>query len=177
MKAKQIHVLLYSKEHLTQKSAVRLSGKQVFSSLKHLKMPIRPPLYKSKPCPRLFKVNLWWADLWHRRHAPLFTDMSVMDLYFINQSIELANNMTYMREAGASAASFLSISQHLLSASVIPIFIYFFLILQCRRGIWEMSAVQISFFFLLVLTGTRWTPFKREARMLIFAGKARLRCA
>lgn len=46
---------------------------------------------------------------------PLFTDMSVIDHYFINQSIELANNMTYMREAKPLGAKFLSISQYLLS--------------------------------------------------------------
>lgn len=34
-----------------------------------------------------------------------------MDHYFIKQSIELANNMTYMGEAKTSAASFPSISQ------------------------------------------------------------------
>ena len=60
----------------------------------------------------------------------LFTDMSVIDHYVINQSIELANNMTYMREAKPLDASWLSIaiiSQHVLSAAVIAS--------QCRPGI------------------------------------------
>ncbi len=50
-------------------------------------------------------TNLWWADLWHQQHVALFTDMRVIDHYVINQSIELANNMTYMREAEALGAS------------------------------------------------------------------------
>lgn len=38
----------------------------------------------------------------HQQHVVLFTEcnsMSVIDHYVINQSNELANNMTYMREA------------------------------------------------------------------------------
>lgn len=53
----------------------------------------------------VIKANLWRADFWHRQHVPLFTDMSVIDHYVINQSIELANNMTYMREAKPVGAS------------------------------------------------------------------------
>lgn len=53
----------------------------------------------------VIKANLWRADSWHRQHVPLFTDMSVIDHYVINQSIELANNMTYMREAKPLGAS------------------------------------------------------------------------
>lgn len=54
----------------------------------------------------LFSIALWkqvaggWrAGSWHQQHVPLFTDMSVIDQYVINQSSELANNTTYMREA------------------------------------------------------------------------------
>ena len=53
----------------------------------------------------VIKANLWWADFWHQQHVALFTDMSVIDRYVINQSIELANNMTYMREAKPLGAS------------------------------------------------------------------------
>lgn len=67
----------------------------------------------------VIKANLWWADFWHQQHAPLFTDLSVKDLYVINQSIELANNMTYMREAQHRVSVFLSqsISQYDLTDS------------------------------------------------------------
>lgn len=59
-------------------------------------------LFKKPP---IIKANLWRADFWHQQHVPLFTDMSVIDHYVINQSIELANNMTYMREAKPLGAS------------------------------------------------------------------------
>lgn len=69
---------------------------------------------------QLFKANLWRADFWQQQHVPLFTDrQSVIDHYFINQSIELANNTTYTRGAEPLGARFLSISLYLLSASVI----------------------------------------------------------
>lgn len=61
-----------------------------------------PPIFKETA---VIKANLWWADFWHQQHVPLFTDMSVIDHYVINQSIELANNMTYMREAKPFGAS------------------------------------------------------------------------
>lgn len=53
------------------------------------------------------------AGFWHQHHMRLFTDMSVIDQYFINQSIELANNMTYMREAKPLSARLVSISKRL----------------------------------------------------------------
>lgn len=53
------------------------------------------------------------AGFWHQHHTPLFTDMSVIDQYFINQSIELANNMTYMRGAKLPSARLVSISKRL----------------------------------------------------------------
>lgn len=59
-------------------------------------------LFKETP---VIKANLWWADFWHQQHVPLFTDMSVIDHYVISQSIELANNMTYMREDKPLGAS------------------------------------------------------------------------
>lgn len=49
------------------------------------------------------------AAFWHQHHMRLFTDMSVIDQYFINQSIELANNMTYMREAKPLSARLVSV--------------------------------------------------------------------
>lgn len=49
------------------------------------------------------------AAFWHQQHMRLFTDMSVIDQYFINQSIELANNMTYMREAKPLSARLVSV--------------------------------------------------------------------
>lgn len=56
---------------------------------------------------------LWMAGFWHQHHMRLFTDMSVIDQYFINQSIGLANNMTYMREARLLSARLVSISKRL----------------------------------------------------------------
>lgn len=52
------------------------------------------------------------AGFWHQHHVRLFTDMSVIDQSFINQSIELAN-MTYMREANPLSARLVSISKRL----------------------------------------------------------------
>lgn len=59
------------------------------------------------------------AGFWHHHHVRLFTEMSVIDQYFINQPIELANNMTYMREASLVSARLLSISKCLLSVPLI----------------------------------------------------------
>lgn len=42
---------------------------------------------------------------WQRQHVRLFTDTSVIEHHVINQPTELANNMTYMREAEPSGAS------------------------------------------------------------------------
>lgn len=53
------------------------------------------------------------AGFWHQHHMRLFTDMRVIDQYFINQSIELANNMTYMRKANPLSARLVSISKRL----------------------------------------------------------------
>lgn len=52
---------------------------------------------------------------------PLFTDMSLIDHYVIKQSIELANNMTYMREAKPLGAFLLlSLSQSCQPLSLLP---------------------------------------------------------
>lgn len=53
------------------------------------------------------------AGFWHQHHMRLFTDMSVIDQYFINQSIELANNMTYRRKAKLLPARLVSIAKRL----------------------------------------------------------------
>lgn len=66
-----------------------------------------------------FKANAVNGRFLAHHHVCLFTDMSVIDQYFINQSTELANNMTYMREASPVSARLLSISKHVLSAPLI----------------------------------------------------------
>lgn len=62
----------------------------------------------------------------------LFTDMSVIDQYFINQSIELANNMTYMREANPCLPD---LYQPQSTCHFLPL----------RSWIWEIFVVPMNF--------------------------------